>query len=471
MLEKITSRTIKKHAMLSPGDAVLVCVSGGPDSVCLLRFLHSIKDEYGLRLSVCHVNHMLRKEEASADAKFTEDLALEKNLPFYPLRKNVGLRAERQGLSIEEAGRRIRYEFFEKTAIKHKINKIALGHNMDDRAETLLLNLMRGSGLDGMAGIPPTREIGKTGIRVIRPLIDSPRQEIEAYLERKKAAFRTDSSNTEPVYTRNRLRLELIPFIELNFEPGIKHKLAKTAAMMEEYRDYFRLDAGKILKNMIKTSAGSAEISLQDLRGLHPALKRAALQEAFSATEKTGAILSSSHIEQLNAIAESAEPGGQLSLPSGLAAEREYGRLIFRKKHLKAKAPETPLQMRVPGRNFVPELGIEIDFKVCGDRAARIGGDDADAVLDFKKIRLPASLRRRKAGDRFSPLGMTGTRKLKNFLIDKKIPLGERDALPVIADAGGNILCVLLPGGRRAAVDNKYRVTDETERVLKVRIV
>ncbi len=470
MLKRITSQTIKKHGMLSPGDAVLVCVSGGPDSVCLLHLLHSMKEKYALKLSVCHIDHMLRKKESSADAEFTEELAKKKNLPFFASRKNVRLRAERQGLSIEEAGRRIRYEFFEKTAKKHNINKIALGHNMDDRAETLLLNLMRGSGLDGMAGIPPERKIAGTNIRVIRPLIEAPRSEIEAYLEKGKNPFRVDSSNSESVYTRNRLRLELIPYIESSFEPGIKQKLAKTAAMLDEHRSYFRLSTRKTLKEIIKTGEGSAEIKVEELRRLHPAIRRAALQEAFSFAGKDSALLSSAHIEQLNAISESASPRGKLNLPSGISAEREYERLIFRKSAPGAKAPGTPRPIKIPGRNFVPELGISIEFKVTRAAAVCLGEKNA-AALDFEKIKLPAVIRGRKAGDRFSPLGMTGTRKLKNFLIDKKIPMRERDALPVIADSGDNILCVLLPGGRRAAIDNKYRITDGTKQALKVRIV
>lgn len=471
MLERKTSRTINKHGMLLSGDAVLVCVSGGPDSVCLLHILHSFSEKYSLKLSVCHVNHMLRGKESYGDEKFSEELARERNLPFYRLRKNVRLRARKEGISIEEAGRKTRYEFFAKTAKRHGINKIALGHNMDDRAETLLLNLMRGSGLDGMAGMPAARNIEVTGISIIRPLIACPRAQIEAFLERKGAPFRTDSSNLEPAYARNRLRLELIPFIERNFEPDIRQKLARTAAIMQEYRGYFNLHAGKIVKNMIRISGFSAEINLEDLRNLHPALKRAALQEAFSAAEKAGTILSSAHIEHLKTLAESKAPGGKLSLPSGFTAEREYERLIFRKNILKAKAPETPVPVRIPGKHTVSDLGIEIDFKVCGSQNACFDSDDYPVALDYQKIMLPANIRRRKAGDRFSPLGMTGTRKLKDFLIDRKIPQRDRDGLPVIADRDDNILCILLPGGRGGAVDNNFRVTGETKRVLKVRIV
>ncbi len=469
MLIRKAARTIRKYSMFSRGDKVLVCVSGGPDSVCLLEILRLLSGEFGIRLSVCHADHMLRKDESRADAEFTGRLARENNLPFYSCRKNVRLHAERKGFSIEEAGRKIRYEFFQKTAEKHGINKIALGHNLDDQAETVLLNLIRGSGLEGLSGIPPARELGKTGIYAVRPLIESSRAEIENFLLKNKIAFRDDPSNRKNVYLRNRLRLELLPFIESNFDPRIRHRLAKTAGIFREYRDYLYLNTAETIKKSIKTTGPAAEISIGVLKGLHPAVKRLLLQEAFKAAGNSEASLSSAHVEQINVIAESRLPNRKLSLPGGMTAVREYDRLIFKKARGAARAPAAALVMRVPGKNRVPGPGIAIEFSVA--EAGAPPGSGEFAGIDLEKIRFPVAVRRRKDGDRFSPPGMTGTRKLKDFLIDKKIPMDERDRMLVFVDADDRILCMMSPSGRSIAIDRESMATDKTKRVMQVRIV
>ncbi len=469
MLERKASKTIDKYSMLSRGDRVLVCVSGGPDSVCLLEILDSPSEKYGIELTVCHVDHMMRKEQSRADAEFTREIARDRKLPFFSCRKNVRLHAKRKGCSVEEAGRDIRYEFFKKTAAKQNISKIPLGHNLDDQAETVLLNLMRGSGLAGMSGIPPSRSLGKTGIEVIRPLIESSRAEIEGFLSRKKISFREDLSNKEPVYMRNRLRMELLPCIESNFEAGIKHKLAKTAGIIREYMDYFTLNTADAVKEAVTAGSGASGIKIKHFRELHPAVRRLLLQEAFNAAAGRETPLSSNHIEQLNMIARSRLPNRRLSLPFGISAWREYGRLIFKKGSPGAPAPAAPRELAVPGINPVPELGIKIEFILGGRRG--LPRAKAAASMDFDRVRLPVSIRRRMDGDRFSPLGMTGTKKLKDFLMDEKIPLAERDRMPVLVDADNRILCVFNPESRRGAIDDRTRITGRTKRVLQVRIV
>ncbi len=470
MLIKKLSQTVKRHSMLHSGDSVLVCVSGGPDSMCLLHALLAVREKFELCIHICHFDHMIRGRESGLDREFVESFARVHKLPFFSSRKNVRLHARRNKLSIEEAGRNLRHAFFIDAAKKNNIPVIATGHHMDDQAETVLINLLRGAGVAGLSGIPPVREDISSGIRIIRPLITIRRFEIIRYLQKNQIPFREDRSNAETVYLRNSIRLELLPFLESKYGPGIAEKLARTAEIMEEHKDYLNLARATLAESLKSAGHSPPEIPLKALNDSHPASNRILFQSAFNAAEGGDAVLSYNHIDQLNRLARSKKPNLKLDLPSGVTCVREYNRIIFKKGIPEKPEAQPTEQMRIPGKNELPGFGCTLEFSVSG---AKNSGDSGgtDASIDFDKVKFPLYARSRKDGDRFSPLGMRGTRKLKDFFIDKKIPLADRDRKPVVIDSDGRIICILDPVKRSGTIENRVRITPRTERVLQVRIV
>ncbi len=199
---------IEKHKMLEKGDRVLVAVSGGPDSICLLHILYSLREFYNIELSVIHINHLLRGRHADEEEEYVRDLCRDWDIPFYVFRKDIKAISKVKGISIEEVGREVRYNLFFRMKDSHDINKIALGQHGDDNAETILMRILRGTGPSGLAGIPPYREDG-----IIRPLLDSTREEIEEYCRTHKLSPKTDKSNFQPIYFRNKIRLEVLPYL------------------------------------------------------------------------------------------------------------------------------------------------------------------------------------------------------------------------------------------------------------------
>ncbi len=454
--------------MLSPGDRVLVCVSGGPDSVCLLDILWRMSPQLNVKLSVCHVDHMLRGKLSGDDALFVEKLARGKELPFYSARKNVKLYSERKKLSIEQAAREIRYNFFYETARKHNLNLIATAHNLDDQAETVLINLIRGAGLEGLSGIPPKRAALARGVKIIRPLIETRRLEIEDYLNKHKLSSRQDISNSDTVYFRNKIRIELIPFIENNFEPEIKSRLASTAKILRQHGDFFSKTAGDMIKEKIIFRDKASFISTKDLNKLPAPAGRLLLQEAFNKAENGFTCLAYSQIEQLLRLAGPGRPNRYINLPGSMVAVREYGQIIFQDACRVKKPLNADAGMKVPGDNFLPG-GIKINFRIID--AERFERSGKTAAIDLDSVKLPLRIRGRKSGDRFSPLGMRGTKKLKDFLIDKKIPSSSRACLLILVDAAGAIAAVITGAGEILAIEDKMRITPQTSRVLQVKIV
>ena len=282
MLLKRVKRTIEKYRMLDDGDRVLAAVSGGPDSVALLYVLFSMVDKYNLSISVAHLNHMLRGKDADEDAHFVEKLSKRLGLPFFSERKNVRSFMKKTHLSPEEAARKVRYNFFERVGKSGNFDKVAVGQTADDQAETVLLAMIRGTGLAGLAGIPPVRALGKSGIKVIRPLIETLRSEIEKYLRAKDITPRLDTSNLEPVYLRNKIRLKLLPLIAENYNPNIKSSLAGLAGILREDNQFLVEETKKLIPEVLDNYVGKVEISLQKIRSVPLALQQRLVREAIN---------------------------------------------------------------------------------------------------------------------------------------------------------------------------------------------
>ncbi len=456
-LEKVRAFILKNRLLLK-GDTVIVAVSGGPDSLCLLHILHQLLPEFDLKLVAAHLNHCLRPE-AEQEAKAVEKISAKWSLPFETRAVDIRRFKKEHGVSEEEAGRLARYQFLFDMAGRHGASRIALGHQLDDQAETVLLNIIRGTGVDGLAGILPIRSW--KSVKLVRPLLCLTRSEIEDYCRRNDLYPSLDSSNLETDYTRNKLRLELIPRLEEQYNPRIREVLSRLASLAAADRSFLQGLAQKMLVKIARSGRKHTALMRDELLSLPPALKsrvvRLALQR-FVSLKKIGR----RHIDQVLSLVENGTTGQGVSLPGGLVARMEYGRLVLFKESGREPAALEALPLKVPGKTYLPG-GTVITAKIVDRNSLKWAPFSFRAYLDYDSI--PDEnliVRSRRPGDRFYPQGASGSKKLKDFFIDRKVPFYRRDSVPLVT-VGNEILWV---AGLRVA--HPYRVTEKTERVLQL---
>jgi tRNA(Ile)-lysidine synthase len=403
-LELQVRRTLRKFRMIGRGEHVLAAVSGGADSVALLVCLKALAEEMELKLTVAHLNHMLRAAESDADEEFVRATCAELAAPLIVERRD--LRRERNNL--EQAARLVRYRFLEEAASRCGAEKIAVGHNRQDQAETVLLNLFRGSGVEGLAGIRPIMG------RIVRPLIECTREQILAYLAERGFGCREDSSNTELAFRRNRLRRELIPYVQSHFNPKIVDVLAREAELFRRTAEYLDLESGREYRRI---KAPGDKLPLAELTALHPALQAWVIRRALRECRGDLRRITSTQIERILRLCQPGRGGRRVELPGEIAAVRDFQNLVFA-----PEAPEAPPfchELMVPGVCTVPEVGLEL-------RAA-IADGGASPALDRDAVGGRMIVRSRRPGDRYG-----GGRKVKKMLIDAKIPRRSRERLPMI---------------------------------------
>lgn len=454
-LEKVRTYIASKN-LLSPGETVVVAVSGGPDSLCLLKILHQLAADAGYMLVVAHLNHCLRPE-AVDEARGVEKIASSLSLPIET--RAVDIRAEKRkhGLSEEVAGRRARYKLLIDTARKYNASAIAMGHHLDDQAETVLLNILRGTGIDGLSGILPKRVFKE--VRLIRPLLCLRRTEIEAFCREQGFQPFTDSSNLETYYTRNKVRLNLIPYLEQNYNPRIREALCRLAELAADDRHYLNRLANRIVKRMVHYSGDEMSIDARYLKRLHPALRGRVLRQVLKRLNK-GMFYGRSQLLRLFDLVDVGKTGTEVTLPGGVRARYSYGNLLFSFAGKKKTGQMVPEKLSIPGKT---RISSDLVVKAVFTDPNKLDWPSPSyrAYLDYD--RLPAAaieVRTRRAGDRFFPQGAAGSKKLKEFMIDQKVPFNKRDTVTLIS-CGEEILWV---AGIRIA--HPYRVTETTEKVL-----
>lgn len=461
LLEKFR-RTLKKYRMLSPGDRVLVAVSGGPDSMALLRALCLLGNEYALQLRVAHLDHGTRPE-TDQELLFVQRIAQELGLPCSVRTVDVPAYRRARSLSLQEAGREVRYRFFEEEAAAHGCSRIALGHTANDQAETVLMRLLRGSGSRGLSGIPPLRG------PYIRPLIEVTRPEIEEFLRDQGVTYLLDPSNRKPLYLRNRIRLDLLPGLH-EYNPNLLQTLTRLADILRQEDRYLEEHCQGLLADLLlERNERRLVLDRKRLMELPLAIQRRILREGIRQMKGDLRSISQGHLEELLKGLEGEEAGKRYPLP-GLWAEKGQKGLILRtggrerdpEKGEKVEEVELP----VPGFREIPALSLGFDL-VVGERD-ELGlqahhGDPWLALFDYERVQLPLRVRTRRPGDRFHPLGARGRKKLKAFFIDKKIPWDQRDRTPLLV-SGEEVLWVV---GVR--ISDRAKVTEATRRILWVR--
>jgi tRNA(Ile)-lysidine synthase len=457
MLITKVRETINKHQLLTAGDRVLVAVSGGPDSVCLLSVLNELAKDFNLSLHLAHLDHSFRGSESADEARFASGLAQKFGIPATVERIDVPAYCLEHGLSVQAGAREVRYAFFDRVAASVGAARIATGHTATDQAETMLMRLMRGAGISGLSAIRPKRE------NIIRPLIEVTREEIVTYLHSSTLPFVSDSSNVKPVYTRNRIRLELLPVLK-RFNPSIVETLALEAALLRDEDEAMQPCFNAIASSVYIQKDDSVQIKRSEFNALHPAYKRRLLRKAVDLSGGDSSQMSAVQIEQVLAFMAYAQTGRTMMLTRGLMLAREYD------QYLVTTAGKTEVFYRVvavPGLTAIPELRMEIEI-IPGDARTPVpeGGNYRwQAMFDYDKIGTLLTVRNRRPGDVFCPSGMGGRhKKLQDYLVDKKISRLQRDRIPLLC-AGDDIVWVV---GLRA--DARYLPDGASRRMIIVRV-
>lgn len=454
--------TIKQHKLIQDGEGIVVGISGGPDSVCLLHLLHSLSDELKIRLFAVHINHMLRGEESEADEHYVRRFCAELGIPLFVDREDVKGLSLKKGISLEEAGRQVRYDRFSRYVEKTGASKIAVAHNRNDQAETVLMNLMRGCGIDGLKGMEYCSG------RIIRPLLDIGRDDIEAYCREYSLDPRTDSSNLTGVYMRNRVRLELIPYMEKLYGCDIIESINRMTLLLKDDSHFLEASAADSFNKCIAGCGdGTVILSISEITGLHPALQKRVVRLAIKAVKGNLKEIESSHVESILEICSRGKTGAQVCLPAGLAAVRSYGMLKLQRAESGKETPDFDVPLTVPGTTYVKEIGMSVDTRIekrpeSVEDFYNIGYNSLVQFLDYDKLNGGINIRNRRNGDVFKPYKSTGTKKLKEYFIDKKIPRDERRRIPLIA-AGNEVVWVV---GHK--ISDKFKVTENTKRVLRI---
>ncbi|MDE7284453.1 MAG: tRNA lysidine(34) synthetase TilS [Lachnospiraceae bacterium] len=454
---------IEENKMISEGDTIVTGVSGGADSVCLLVILWELKKEMDFKLAAVHVHHGVR-EDAGLDADYTRQLCGKLEIPFFLKKVDMKGYAKENGLSPEEAGRRLRYQAFEEIAEQTAAGcsyKIAVAHNNNDRAETLLFNLFRGSGLKGLGSIRPVRE------QVIRPLLCLDRAEIETYLSKKNIEFCIDSTNNEDAYARNRIRHHIIPLAEEQICRNITSHLGDTADILAETEAFVQKQTESAYKRcIIGTVENELALNLNIFRAEDSYLQKTLLLKCMEQLTPHRKDITKEHIEALLKLTGK-DGCKEISLPYGLKAYKEYDRLIIRSKLDMPEYP--PISIPIPGEVTVPELGV-LTFKYLSreelfyKKGQIIPEKTYTKWFDCDKITTTLLLRTRQAGDYLTINAAMQKKTVKEYMVNEKIPKMQRERIYLLAD-GAHILWI--PGYR---ISQYYKVDENTKRILQVQL-
>ncbi|MDW7738589.1 MAG: tRNA lysidine(34) synthetase TilS [Bacillota bacterium] len=449
---------IRQYRLLKKGDTIVAAVSGGPDSLCLLHMLHELKDRFDLRIVVAHLNHYLRPE-ADSEADEVRRISACWSMPCEVKTVDIRKLKKELGVSEEVAGRKARYDFFYETANKYNANLVALGHHMDDLAETTLMNIIRGTGIDGLSAIMPKRRTGN--ILVVRPLLCLTRREIEVYCQINMLTPLTDSSNLETEYTRNKLRLQLIPQLEKEYNPRFREALYGLAILARDDRRYLNTQALKAYKKIVCAGPRESILLIKDLFNLAPSIRGRVLRLCLQKIGSSGQI-TRKHIRLLSGFAKEGNSGKQMTLPGSILVSVAHKNLVIRQVNEEYMKKIERKALKVPGKTVINGDTL-IETRIIDRGNMKWPPPKNRAYLDYDT--LPPGeimITNRWNGARFHPQGAGGSKKLKKFLIDQKIPYYKRDFIPLLA-----INCeIIWVVGIRIA--HPYRVTDQTRRILQL---
>lgn len=455
----IVKNYIINNELINNGDKVLVALSGGPDSVCLLHILCKLRDELNISIGAIHINHLLRGSESYDDENYVINLCKILDVEYYIERINISDISKEKNISLEMAGREERYKAFESIKKKYRYDKIAVGHNANDQAETILMRMMRGTGLEGLTGIRCKREGG-----IIRPILCLDRASIESYCSENKLIARIDKSNFEKVYNRNKVRLDILPYMKENFNGDIIDTFNRMALLLQSDNEYLEAQADKAYKEYCLSSGSVVKMSNRIFQIEKEAIITRVIKRAFKEASKSHQNFEMKHIYDVMNL-NNKSTGKKINLTNDIIVENSYEHIIFKSNNsidtIRESCELDILKCDIP---------IKVDYEkyiVCFDvinikNKIEFSNNGLIKYFDYDNIEEKVTIRHRNDGDRIKPLGMSGSKKLKDIFINLKIPRSERDIVPIVA-FDSSVAWVV---GYKTSED--FKITKDTKKILKV---
>ena len=447
--EQKVLRFIKENELLLPEDKVLIALSGGPDSVFLLHLLNKFQKKFKIEIGAAHINHLLRGTNSKRDEQFCEAICIELEIPFYLLRMNVAVYSKKNKISLEAAGRKIRYDFFEKISKKNKYNKIVTAHNADDNAETVLLNLIKGTGIKGIAGIPVKRT------NITRPILSLSKKEIIDYLDENKFEYRIDESNLSNDFERNFLRNKVIPLIHKNLNPAFAKASLNTSLNLQKLILWISEFVEEFKSSIIFHNDNSISIPIRLLKDCNEFLSSYAIKEIIDETFSVK--LESGDWKKIFWLSKK-ESGKSEELSEKLICFKERNEIIVQKKTTSTK--RGVWKIKVGSEIKIGEKIFSI-LKVNSNKV-KINKSKNEEIISADEIDDNFVVRKWKAGDKFYPIGMKGTKKISDYLNDIKINSFEKQE-QLVLENNGKIIWVI---GKR--LDNRFKLTSKSKKVFKL---
>ncbi|MGL5087483.1 MAG: tRNA lysidine(34) synthetase TilS [Clostridium sp.] len=442
---------------------MLVALSGGPDSVCLLYMLNSIKDEFNLTIGAAHINHMLRGDESTLDEEYVQKICKELNIPCYIKRINIDSVAKSLRVSHEMAGRDERYKYFDDISNKHGYHKIAVAHNANDQAETILMRMMRGTGIEGLCGIR-----AKRGFRIIRPILSLSRAEIEAYCIEKNLKPRIDKSNLENVYSRNKVRLDILPYMKEHFNEDIIETLNRMAGIIQKDDEYINKQSSIAFSENCEITSDNLLIS-KNIFSLDDAIVTRVIKKSLIDSSGEYRNFEMKHIYDVIDLATKGT-NKKIDLPNDMIAENIYGNINLKSKKNKCEQKECIDEIIISKKDICnikyDFIGYKVTIEVINNKNnIEFYNNVLIKYFDYDNIIEGIIIRTRKDGDKIKPLGMNGNKKVKDILINAKVPVEERGFIPIVCFDSyiGWIV------GHKAS--NDYKLTQKTKKIIKISFV
>ena len=469
MLSKVKEYN-KLNKMVEEGDRIVIGVSGGADSVCLLYVLKELCQEVGASLFAVHVNHGIRGNTAKQDEEFVKELCSSLNIHLHVAQYEVKKIAKMERLSEEEAGRKVRYQTFIRECENNRCNKIAIAHNMNDNAETMLFHLFRGSGITGLTGIASTRELSAYlyNITIIRPLLCITRKEIEHFLEERRIPYQVDETNLTDDYSRNKIRNQVLTYVVRELNPNAIEHIAQSAYQLKEIEDYLKHMVNYAVISLVEATEHSYRINLAKLQKEHVVIQKELIRRIL---EKIGGGLKdieAKHIYQVLSLRDK-QVGKRMDLPYHIRVEREYEYLKFysvlNEDTLTDEGNAFPTRVMSSGTYPLISVKKMLEVDIFDyEKSMFYPKNKYTKWFDYDKIENTVEIRTKKERDYIQINDSGGRKKLKNYFIDQKVPVKERKEILLVAD--GDHVMWIMDGKER--MSEKYKVNENTRKVLSM---
>lgn len=455
----IVQNYINNNNLIDNGDKVLVALSGGPDSVCLLHVLYKIKEKFNIKLGAIHINHLLRGNEAYDDEEYVINLCKSLDVECYIERININDIAKEKNISLEMAGREERYKAFDLIKNKYGYHKIAVAHNANDQAETILMRIMRGTGLEGLTGIKSKREGG-----IIRPILCLDRAAIEKYCSDNELIARVDKSNFEKIYSRNKVRLDILPYMKENFNKDIIETLNRMALLLQCDNEYLEAQVDKAYREYCLIDKNKVKISKTIFQIEKEAIVTRVIKRSFKEVSNSYQNFEMKHIYDVMNL-NNKGTGKKINLTNDIVVENSYDYIIFKVKNnvdkLERKYQLDIVKSQMPNKVDYDKYIVSFELLNIKNKI-EFSNNDLIKFFDYDNIEEKITIRYRKDGDRIKLLGMSGSKKIKDVFINLKIPREERDIIPILA-FDSRVAWIV---GYKTS--EEFKITKDTKKILKV---